>query len=100
MRLVDAIKTGAPHCNPATALLIRGSSLTLEGFEQAPQINKVRDDEGACIEAYPRAHQLKGAPHVMFKSQRGQLVEGSHRGRASAPSVPSEWDRALPSKPT
>jgi hypothetical protein len=36
----------------------------------------------------------------MFKSHRGQLVEGSHRGRASAPSVPSERDRALPSKPT
>jgi hypothetical protein len=28
------------------------------------------------IRAYPRAHQLKGAPHVIFKSQRGQLVGG------------------------
>jgi hypothetical protein len=36
----------------------------------------------------------------VFKSQRGHLVEGSHRGRASAPSVPSERDRTLPSKPT
>jgi hypothetical protein len=41
-----------------------------------PQITKVRDDEGARIRAFPRAHQLKGAPHVMFKSQRGQLVGG------------------------
>jgi hypothetical protein len=73
--------------------------LTLEGFEQAPQIDRVRDDEGARIQAYPRAHQLEGAPRVVFKSQRGQLVVGSHRGRASAPSVPSERDRTLPSKP-
>jgi hypothetical protein len=65
-----------------------------------PQINRVRDDEGAHIRAYPRARQLKGAPRVVFKSQRGQLVEGSHRGRASAPSFHSERDRALPSKPT
>jgi hypothetical protein len=73
---------------------------TNQGFEHEPQINGVRDDEGARIRAYPRAHQLEGAPHVMFKSQRGQLVEGSHRGRASAASVPSERDQALPSKPT
>jgi hypothetical protein len=52
------------------------------------------------FEVYPRAHQLKGAPQVVFKSQRGKLAEGSHRGRASEPSTPSEWDRALPSKPT
>jgi hypothetical protein len=45
--------------------------LTLEVFEQAPQINRVRDDEGARTRACPRAHQLKGAPHVMFKNQRG-----------------------------
>jgi hypothetical protein len=30
--------------------------LTLEGFEQAPKIGRVRDDEGARIRAYPRAH--------------------------------------------
>jgi hypothetical protein len=35
----------------------------------------------------------------VFKAKRGQLVEGSHRGRASAPSVPIERDRALPSTP-
>jgi hypothetical protein len=50
--------------------------MTLEGFEQAPQIDRVRDDEGARIRAYPRAHWLEGAPHVVFKNQRGQLVEG------------------------
>jgi hypothetical protein len=74
--------------------------MIFEGFEQAPQINRVRDDEGAHIRAYTRAQQLEGAPHVVFKSQRGKLVGGSHRGRASAPSVPSEPDRAPPSKPT
>jgi hypothetical protein len=46
------------------------------GSKQAPQINIVRGDEGARIRAYPRAHRLEGAPHVVFKSQRGQLVGG------------------------
>jgi hypothetical protein len=58
------------------ALLIRGSKPDLEGFEQAPQIDGVRDDEGASARAYPRARRLEGAPHVVFKSQRGQLVGG------------------------
>jgi hypothetical protein len=50
--------------------------LTLEGFEQVPQIARARDDEGARIRAFPRALQLEGAPHVVFESQRGQLVGG------------------------
>jgi hypothetical protein len=58
------------------ALLIRARSLTLEGFEQAPQIDRVRDDKGARIRAYPRARRLEGAPRVVFKSQQGQLVGG------------------------
>jgi hypothetical protein len=41
------------------------------GSKQAPQINRVRGDEGARIQAYPRAHRLEGAPHVVFKSQQG-----------------------------
>jgi hypothetical protein len=36
-----------------------------------PRIDKVRDDEGARIRAYPRDHRLEGTPHVVFKSQRG-----------------------------
>jgi hypothetical protein len=93
-------KTGAPSCHPATALLIRVRNLILEGFKQVPQITRVRDDEGARIRAFPRAYRLESTPHVVFESQRRQLVGGSHRGRASAPSVPSEQDRAPPSKPT
>jgi hypothetical protein len=46
------------------------------GSKQMPQINRVRGDEGARIQAYPRAHWLEGAPHVAFKTQRGQLVGG------------------------
>jgi hypothetical protein len=46
------------------------------GLKQAPQINRVRSDGGARIRAYPRTHRLEGAPHVVFKSQRGQLVRG------------------------
>jgi hypothetical protein len=42
-----------------------------------PQIARVRDDEGARIRAFPRAHRLEGAPHVVFESQRGQLVGGT-----------------------
>jgi hypothetical protein len=41
-----------------------------------PQITSVRDDEGAHIRVFPRAYRLEGAPHVMFESQRGQLVGG------------------------
>jgi hypothetical protein len=93
-------RQGHPAATPQRPYRSGVRSLTFKGFEQAPQINEVRDDEGARIRAYPRAHRLEGAPHVVFKSQRGQLVEGSHRGRASAPSVPRERDRALPSKPT
>jgi hypothetical protein len=40
------------------------------------QITRVRDDEGARIRAFSRAYQLEGAPHVVFESQRGQLVVG------------------------
>jgi hypothetical protein len=50
--------------------------LTLHGFEQAPQITRVKDNEGTHIRAFPRAYRLKGAPHVVFESQRGQLAEG------------------------
>jgi hypothetical protein len=50
--------------------------LTLKGFELVPQIARVRDNEGACIRAYPRARWLEGAPHVVFESQRGHLVGG------------------------
>jgi hypothetical protein len=46
------------------------------GLKQAPQIDRVRDDEATRIRAYPRVHRLEGAPHVIFKSQRGQLVRG------------------------
>jgi hypothetical protein len=46
------------------------------GSKQAPQINRVGGDEGARIRAYPRAHRLEGAPHVVFKSQLRQLVGG------------------------
>jgi hypothetical protein len=41
-----------------------------------PQITRVRDDDGARIQAYPRAHRLEGAPHVMFESRQGQLDGG------------------------
>jgi hypothetical protein len=41
-----------------------------------PQITGVRDDEGARIRASPRAHRFEGAPHAVFKSQRGQLAGG------------------------
>jgi hypothetical protein len=79
------------------ALLIRGLKPDPRRIRTGAQIDGVRDDQGARIQAYPRAHRLEGAPHVVFKSQREQLLEGSHRGRAFAPSVPSERDRALPS---
>jgi hypothetical protein len=50
--------------------------MALDGFEQVPQIARVMDDEGAHIRAFPRAHWLGGAPHVVFESQQGQLAGG------------------------
>jgi hypothetical protein len=37
--------------------------LTLDGFEQVPQITRVRDDKGARIRASPRAYRLE-VPHM------------------------------------
>jgi hypothetical protein len=93
-------KDGAAQTQPRTALLIRGSKPDPRRVRTGAPDRRVRDDEGTRIRAVPRAHWLEGAPHVVFESQRGQLAGGSHRGRASAPSVPIERDRAPPSKPT
>jgi hypothetical protein len=62
-------KDGSTQLLPRTALLIGGSKPDLDGFGQAPQITRVRDNEGACIQDFPRAHRLEGAPHVVFESQ-------------------------------
>jgi hypothetical protein len=91
---------GAAQAPPRTTLLIRGSKPDPRRVRTGAPDHRVRNKEGTRIRAVPRALQLEGAPHVVFESQRGQLAGGSHRGRASAPSVPSEWDRAPPSKPT
>jgi hypothetical protein len=69
-------KKGAPNCHPARPYWSEVRSLTLDGFEQAPQITRVRDDEGTRIRAFPRAHLLEGASHVVFESQQGQLAGG------------------------
>jgi hypothetical protein len=93
-------KDGAVQAPPRTALLIRGSKPDPRRVQTGAPDRRVRDDEGTRIQAVPRARRLEGAPYVVFESQRGQLAGGSHRGRASAPSVPIERDRAPPSKPT
>jgi hypothetical protein len=80
----DVKKTETPSSHPATALLIRGSKPDPRRVRTGTPDQRSQDDKGAHIRAYPRAHQLEGTPHVVFKSQRGQLVEGSRRGRASA----------------
>jgi hypothetical protein len=99
-RYKDGAAQAPPRRRPARPYLSEVRSLTLDEFKQVPQITRVRDDEGTRIRAVPRSRQLEGATHVVFESQRGQLAGGSHRGRASAPSVPSEQNRAPPSKPT
>jgi hypothetical protein len=91
---------GAAQAPPRTALLIRGSKPDPRRVRKGAPDHRVRDDEGMRIRAVPRARRLEGAPYVVFESQRGQLAGGSNRGRASAPSVPIEGDRAPPSKPT
>jgi hypothetical protein len=93
-------KDRAAQAPPRTALLIRGSKPDTQRVRTGAPDRRVRDNEGTHIRAVPRARQLEGAPQVVFESQRGQLAGGSHRGRAFAPSVPSERDRAPPRKPT
>jgi hypothetical protein len=93
-------KDGAAQAPPRTTLLIRGSKPDPRRVRTGAPDRRVRDDEGTRIRAVPQARRLKGAPYVVFERQRGQLARGSHRGRASAPSAPIEWDRAPPSKPT
>jgi hypothetical protein len=66
-------KVGSTQLPPRSDPTDQGSN---KGFEQEPQIDRFRDDEGARIRAYPRAHRLEGTPQVVFKSQRGQLVGG------------------------
>jgi hypothetical protein len=96
----DVTKMGAPSYQPAMALLICGSKPDPRRVQTGASDRRIWDDQGTRIRAYPRDHQLEGAPHVVFKSQRGQLVEGSLRGRVSAPSVPIERDRAQSSTST
>jgi hypothetical protein len=93
-------KDGAAQVPPRMALLIRGSKLDPRRVRTGAPDHGVRDNEGTRVRAVPRARRLEGAPYVVFESQRGQLAGGSHRGRASAPSVPIERDRAPHSKPT
>jgi hypothetical protein len=93
-------KDGAAQAPPRTALRIRGSKPDPRQVRTGAPDRRVRDNEGTRIRAVPRARRLEGAPHVVFERHRGQLAGGSHRGRASAPSVPIEQDRAPPSKPT
>jgi hypothetical protein len=92
-------KDGAALAPPRTALLIRGSKPDPRRVRTGAPDRRVRDDEGTCIRVVPRARRLEGAPYVVFESQRGQLAGGSYRGRASAPSIPIERNRAPPSKP-
>jgi hypothetical protein len=93
-------KDGAAQAPPRTALLIKGSKPDPRRVRTGALDRRVRDDKGTRIRAVPRARRLEGAPQVVLESQRGQLAGGSHRGRASVPSVPIERDRAPPSKPT
>jgi hypothetical protein len=66
---VDAKSRGHPAATPQRPYRSGLQNLTLEGFEQVPQIARVRDDESAHIRSYPRARRLEGVPHVVFKSQ-------------------------------
>jgi hypothetical protein len=98
-RRSETQRRGRPGAAPHGPL-IRGSKLDPRRVRTSTPDRRVRDDEGTRIRAVPRARRLHGAPYVVFESQRGQLAGGSHRGRASAPSVPIERDRAPPRKPT
>jgi hypothetical protein len=61
----DVKKTGAPSCYPTTALLIRGSKPDPRRVRQAPQINRVRDDEARAFEPILEPTSSR-APHVSY----------------------------------
>jgi hypothetical protein len=88
----DATKMGAPRCHPTTALQIRGSEPDPRRVRTGTPDRQSQGRPEHVQSSLTSRHQLEGVLHVVFKSQRGQLVEGYHRRRASSPSVPIERD--------
>jgi len=65
------------------ALLIRGSKPGLSEVRQAPQITRVRDCRDVLYKLPSNAEFETSC--AVFKTSRGCLEGGSHRGRASSP---------------
>jgi hypothetical protein len=93
-------KGGAAQAPPHTGLLIRGSKPDPRWVRTGAPDRQSQGRRGHAHSSRSSSPPARGAPHVVFESRRGQLAGRSHRGRASAPSVPSERYRAPPSKPT
>jgi hypothetical protein len=97
---VDGNKTEAPSCYPAMALLIKGSKRDPRSIPTGAPDQQSQGRRGHAHSSLSSSSQARGCPACRIEEPMRKLVEGSHRGRAFAPSAPSEWDRALPSTPT
>jgi hypothetical protein len=94
-------KTGALSCHPATALLIRGSKPDPRRVRTGAPDHQSQGRRKRAHSSLSSSPPNRGRPTCRVREPaRAVRWGGSHQGRASAPSVPSERDRAPPSKPT
>jgi hypothetical protein len=102
MSPTDIKKTGHLAATPQRPYWSGVRSLTLEGFEQAPQINRVRDDEGARIRAYPThvsAFTNESPDHEPTLIEWGMGVHLNHpiiAQRGTHNSRPARWELRRP----
>ena len=72
--------------------------MTYRGFEQPPQINRVRGNTGMLIQSLSLEREFE-MPYVEFEAGQRQLVRGIQPRESTEPSDPIEQVRALPSEP-
>jgi hypothetical protein len=93
-------KDGAAQAPPRTALLIRGSKPDPQRVRTGAPDHQSQGRRGHAHSSRSSSPPARGCPTCRVREPVRAASGGSHRGRASAPSVPSERDRAPPSKPT
>jgi hypothetical protein len=93
-------KVGGPNCHPAVALLIRGSELDPRWVRNKRPDQQSEGRRGHAHSSLSSSPPARGRPTCRVQEPaRAVSRGGSHRERASTPSVPSERDRAPPRKP-
>jgi hypothetical protein len=92
----DVKKDGATSCHPVMALLIRGSKPDPRRVRTGAPDRQSQGRQGRAHSSLSSSSPARGRPTSCIQ----EPMRAASRGRASAPSVLSKWDRALPSKPT